>query len=242
MKSFIQYILEDIEVIDDIGHPEEHDGPRSVLGIPHKTWKKHAVANGRNVEKIGRIGDRYTVYSSIGHGNYRKSEDAHNADYPDEYPEHEQRLDRELNDTHHYVAVHKKSGKIAAITYGYVGQGTNNEVAKRGTYKPTMTHAALGHRYSDNGISLPREIYKHISKKHAVESGIQHSDGGKNIWLGLMGDRDANVQFKTSSNAKRVSVSGVPLAKIWTDKENDGSPVKKALLVLPKKKAARKKK
>ena len=245
MKSFIQYILEDIEVIDDIGHPEEHDGPRSVLGIPHKTWKKHAVANGRTVERLGRIGDRYTVYSSIGHGNYRKSEDAHNADYPNEYPEHEQRLDRELNDTHHYVAVHNTSGKIAAITYGRVGEGTNNEVAKRGTYKPTMTHAALGHRYSDNGISLPREIYKHISKKHAVESGIQHSDGGKNIWLGLMGDRDANVQFKTSSNARRVPAVGVPTSKIWIDQENWGSPVKRAVLVLPKKKkkkAARKKK
>ena len=241
MKSFIQYILEDIEVIDDIGHPEEHDGPRSVLGIPHKTWKKHAVANGRTVERLGRIGDRYTVYSSIGHGNYRKSEDAHNADYPNEYPEHEQRLDRELNDTHHYVAVHNTSGKIAAITYGRVGAGTNNEVAKRGTYKPTMTHAALGHRYSDNGISLPAEIYKHISKKHAVESGMSQSPGGAHVWERLIRDRDANVKFKTSSNAKRVPASGVPTDKIWTDQENYGSPVKRAVLVLPKKKAQKKK-
>jgi hypothetical protein len=244
VKSFIQYILEDIEVIDDIGHPEEHDGPRSVLGIPHKTWKNHAVANGRNVEKLGRIGDRYTVYSSIGHGNYRKSEDAHKADYPNEYPEHEQRLDRELNDTHHYVAVHNTSGKIAAITYGRVGAGTNNEVAKRGSYKPTMTHAALGHRYSDNGISLPAEIYKHISKNHAVESGIQQSRGGQEIWLRLIRDRRANVKFKTSSNARRVPANTVWVDKIWTDQENYGSPVKRAMLVLPKKKkkAARKKK
>lgn len=241
MKRFIEYIFEDIEVIDDIGHPEEHDGPRSVLGIPHKTWKKHAVANGRKVEKLGRIGDRYTVYSSIGHGNYRKSEDAHKADYPNEYPEHEQRLDRELNDTHHYVAVHNTSGKIAAITYGRVGQGTNNEVAKRGSYKPTMTHAALGHRYSDNGISLPAEIYKHISKKHAVESGIQQSRGGAHVWERLIRDRDANVQFKTSSGAKRVPAVGVPTSKIWIDQENWGSPVKRAMLVLPKKKAQKKK-
>ena len=242
MKRFIEYILEDIEIDKTIEHPEEHYAPPSVLGIPHKTWKKHAVANGRNVEKLGSIGDRYTVYSSMGYGNYRKSEDAKRADYPHETPGHEQRLDRLLNYTHHYVAVHKKSGKIAAITYGYVGQGTNNEPAKRGSYKPWMTHAALGHRYSDNGISLPAEIYKHISKKHAVESGMSQSPGGAHVWERLIRDRDANVQFKTSSNAKRVSVSGVPLAKIWTDKENDGSPVKKALLVLPKKKAARKKK
>jgi hypothetical protein len=241
MKTFIQYILEDIEVINDIEHPEEHYAPPSVLGIPHKTWKKHAVANGRTVERLGRIGDRYTVYSSIGHGNYRKSEDAHTADYPHETPGHEQRLDRELNDTHHYVAVHNTSGKIAAITYGRVGAGMNNEVAKRGTYKPTMTHAALGHRKNDNGISLPREIYKHISKKHAVESGMQHSEGGKDIWLGLIGDRDANVQFKTSSNARRVPAVGVPMSKIWIDQENWGSPVKRAMLVLPKKKAQKKK-
>jgi hypothetical protein len=241
VKSFIQYILEDIEVIDDVGHPESVSGPRSVLGIPHKTWKKHAVANGRTVEKLGKIGDRYTVYSSIGHGNYRKSEDAHTADYPNEYPEHEQRLDRELNDTHHYVAVHNTSGKIAAITYGRVGKGATNEVANRGNYKPTMTHAALSHRKSDNGISLPAEIYKHISKKHAVESGMQHSEGGKNIWLGLIGDRDANVQFKTSSNARRVPANTVWVDKIWTDQENYGSPVKRAMLVLPKKKAQKKK-
>jgi hypothetical protein len=104
-----------------------------------------------------------------------------------------------------------------------------------------MTHAALGHRKSDNGISLPREIYKHISKKHAVESGMQHSEGGKDIWLGLIGDRDANVQFKTSSNARRVPAVGVPIAKIWTDHDNRESPVKKALLILPKKKAQKKK-
>lgn len=242
MKSFIQHILEDIEVIDDIGHPEEHDGPRSVLGIPHKTWKKHAVANGRTVEKLGRIGDRYTVYSSMGYGNYRKSEDAKRADYPHETPGHEQRLDRLLNYTHHYVAVHKKSGKIAAITYGYVGKSATNEPAKRGTYKPSMTHAGLGHRYSDNGISLPAEIYKHISKKHAVESGIQQSPGGAHVWERLIRDRDANVQFKTSSTAKRVPANTVWVDKIWTDQENYGSPVKRAMLVLPKKKAARKKK
>ena len=242
MKSFIQYILEDIEVIDDIGHPEHWSYPRSVLGIPHKTWKKHALENGRTVERLGRIGDRYTVYSSIGHGNYRKSEDANLADYEGEYPGHEQRLDRELNDTHHYVAVHNTSGKIAAITYGRVGQGMNNEVAKRGSYKPTMTHAALGHRYSDNGISLPAEIYKHISKKHAVESGIQQSPGGAHIWERLIRDRNANVQFKTSFGAKRVPAVGVPIDKIWTDQDNRGSPVKRAMLVLPKKKAARKKK
>jgi len=241
MKTFLQYILEDIEIDKTIEHPEEHYAPPSVLGIPHKTWKKHAIANGRKVEKLGSIGDRYTVYSSMGHGNYRKSEDAKRADYPHETPGHEQRLDRLLNYTHHYVAVHKKSGKIAAITYGRVGEGTNNEVAKRGTYKPTMTHAALGHRKSDNGISLPAEIYKHISKKHAVESGMQHSEGGKDIWLGLIRDRDANVQFKTSSGAKRVPASGVPTDKIWTDEENWESPVKRAMLVLPKKKAQKKK-
>jgi hypothetical protein len=242
MKTFKQYISEDIGIDTTIEHPEEHYAPPSVLGIPHKTWKKHAIANGRKVEKLGRIGDRYTVYSSIGHGNYRKSEDAHRADYEGSYLGHEQRLDRELNDTHHYVAVHNTSGKIVAITYGRVGEGTNNEVAKRGTYKPTMTHAALGHRYSDNGISLPAEIYKHISKKHAVESGIEQSPGGAHVWERLIRDRDANVQFKTSSGAKRVPAVGVPIAKIWTDKENWGSPVKRAMLVLPKKKAARKNK
>ena len=242
MKRFIEYILEDIEIDKTIEHPEEHYAPPSVLGIPHKTWKKHAVANGRNVEKLGSIGDRYTVYSSMGYGNYRKSEDAKRADYPHETPGHEQRLDRLLNYTHHYVAVHKKSGKIAAITYGYVGQGTNNEVAKRGSYKPWMTHAALGHRYSDNGISLPAEIYKHISKKHAVESGMSQSPGGAHVWERLIRDRDANVKFKTSSGGKRVPASGVPTDKIWTDQENYGSPVKRAVLVLPKKKAARKKK
>ena len=241
MKRFIEYILEDIEVIDDVGHPESVSGPRSVLGVPHKAWQKHAIANGRNVEKLGKIGDRYTVYSSIGHGNYRKSEDANLADYEGEYPGHEQRLDRELNDTHHYVAVHNTSGKIAAITYGRVGKGTNNEVANRGTYKPTMTHAALGHRYSDNGISLPAEIYKHISKKHAVESGIQQSPGGAHVWERLIRDRDANVQFKTSSGGKRVPAVGVPTSKIWIDQENWGSPVKRAMLVLPKKKAQKKK-
>lgn len=241
MKRFIEYILEDIEVIDDIGHPESVSEPRSVLGIPHKTWKKHALANGRNVEKLGKIGDRYTVYSSIGHGNYRKSEDANLADYEGLYPGHEQRLDRELNDTHHYVAVHNTSGKIAAITYGKVGTGMNNEVAKRGSYKPTMTHAALGHRYSDNGISLPAEIYKHISKKHAVESGTQQSPGGAHVWERLIRDRDANVQFKTSSGAKRVPANTVWVDKIWTDQENYGSPVKRAMLVLPKKKAQKKK-
>jgi hypothetical protein len=139
------------------------------------------------------------------------------------------------------VAVHKKSGKIAAITYGYVGKGATNEVAKRGTYKPSMTHAAMGHRYSDNGISLPAEIYKHISKNHAVESGIEQSPGGAHVWERLIRDRDANVKFKTSSGAKRVPAVGVPIAKIWTDKENYGSPAKRSLLVLPKKKAQKKK-
>jgi hypothetical protein len=241
VKSFIQYILEDIGIDTTIEHPEEHYAPPSVLGIPHKTWKKHAIANGRKVEKLGSIGDRYTAYSSMGHGNYRKSEDAQRADYPHETPGHEQRLDRELNYTHHYVAVHKKSGKIAAITYGYVGKGATNEVAKRGTYKPSMTHAAMGHRYSDNGISLPAEIYKHISKNHAVESGIEQSPGGVHVWERLIRDRDANVKFKTSSGAKRVPAVGVPIAKIWTDKENYGSPAKRSLLVLPKKKAQKKK-
>lgn len=211
MKSFKQYISEDIELSSVFSKPSIKK-KTPYIGMHEDQWREHATKEKRKIEPIGTIGKDYTVYSST--NNRGDHYDPGGADSRD--PQR-----RVGHYTHHFVTVHNKTKIIVSSAFGHSNEGNWSSGA-------TFVHP--DHSSNKVGFSVPLEMYKHINKHHTIWSGHTNTAGAATLWRKAIDDPENKIEHvpPTLRAGKAKLAHGMRDDEIWATREDDTKTIKAA--------------
>ena len=94
---------------------------------------------------------------------------------------------------------------------------------ERGSWSSGATFVHPEHSSKKVGLSIPAEMYKHISKTHEVWADKDQSPGAAKMWKGLISDPKNNVQHipQYRNQGKPQPAHGMPDNKIWATHKQD---------------------
>lgn len=209
MKSFRQYILEDIELMtrpyvpDTSGfgefYPEHHlyDISSNFTGLkdPNKTHTH-----------IGDLNDDYTLHRFTYEGTQPYS----------------------ITDQHKYVVVHKPTNRVAAM---YKAEARDdNRFPDVKLLKSVELKVHPDFRKRKTGVSLPPILYNRLSEMgHPIESSDLQSEQGANHWNKMrkdpvLGERMMLSHF-ISSGRTMTPAANLPDSEIWARPSGSLHPV-----------------
>jgi hypothetical protein len=211
MKSFKQYISEDIELSDDLSKPNIKK-KTPYIGMHEDQWREHATKEKRKIQEIGTIGKDYTVYSSSNKTGDHYDRDGADSGDPQRRVGHY---------THHFLTVHNKTKNIVASAFGHSNDANWSSGA-------TFVHP--DHSSKKVGFSVPLEMYKHINKHHTIWSGHTNTAGAAAMWRKAIDDPENKVEHvpPTLRAGKIKPAHGMPDDKIWATRADDTKTIKAA--------------
>ena len=211
MKSFKEYISEDIELLDNLSKPSIKK-KRPYIGMHEDQWREHATKENRKIKPIGTIGTDYTVYSSTNNRGDHTDPDGADSRDPQRRVGHY---------THHFLTVHNKTKNVVASAFG---------MSEKGQWSSDATFVHPDHSSKKVGFSVPGEMYKHISKHHTIWSDHTNTIGAAKMWKGLINDPENKVEHvpPTLRAGKPQPAHGMPDNKIWATRADDTKTIKAA--------------
>ena len=203
MKSFKEYISEDIELTSVMNKPGAKKRP--YIGMSEDQWREHAATQKRKIEPIGTMGKDYTVYSSI--NRYGDNNDYEGAD-----SSNPQR--RVAHYTHHFLTVHNKTKTVVASAVG---------MGERGSWSSKATFVDPKHTSKKVGFSIPAEMYKHISKTYEIWADKEQTPGAAKMWKTIIQDPKNKVEFVPAYGrwGKPEPARGISDDRIWATHKQD---------------------